>query len=270
MANAKELYKLVKNGELSKLEKLVDSNPELLNQDIIKGYSLLALSVSKSARKPTISNWLIEKGVDLDTQEAKGFTPLMLACKFDQPETAKYLIERGADVHIVNYSGWNALMMAARYDQPETVKLLIDKGVQLDETTDGGSSALMLACQSKHEDHHTEEGLLRSIKHLFAAGASTDIRDNTGKTAMDTAKSFQRRDAVEFLQFALKSNLSKILHKEMQLPRYILVALHDFEIKTVKKCKKLARAELKKLGVHHSSHQLKILRRFNPSAEHEI
>ena len=266
-ADAKKVYRLIKNGDLRGLERLLEDDPELLNRNIVKGYSMLTLSVSKSARKPEISNWLVSKGADLDRQETKGFTALMLACKFDQPDTARFLVEKGADINLVNYDGWTALMMAAAYDQPEITKLLIEKDAFLDLRTDRGKTALMLACQTPHEEHHTTAGMLRSIKHLYAAGAAVDVRDHEGFTAIETAKRFKRRDAVDFLRFAESSSLSKILRREMELPRHIIVVLHDFEVKTVKKCKKIAAHEWKAMGVHHSLHRKKLLLRFNPSSK---
>merc|ERR1712111_40935 len=38
-----------------------------------------------------------EKGVDIDTKDAKGQTPLFAACEEGTKETVKWLIDRGAD-----------------------------------------------------------------------------------------------------------------------------------------------------------------------------
>ena len=51
---------------------------------------------------------LLKKGADINVQNDKGFTPLMLAAKWARATTIKVLIELGADKNMKNKSGYTA------------------------------------------------------------------------------------------------------------------------------------------------------------------
>ncbi len=56
-----------------------------------------------------VARILLEHGADINLQDKKGWTALMLACFFEQDKAAKLLLEHGADVNIKNRKGKTAL-----------------------------------------------------------------------------------------------------------------------------------------------------------------
>ncbi|MBE6463625.1 MAG: ankyrin repeat domain-containing protein [Alphaproteobacteria bacterium] len=52
---------------------------------------------------------LLENGADVNTQDDKGWTPLMFAAKSQDVEMAKLLMENGADNEIRNEDGYKAI-----------------------------------------------------------------------------------------------------------------------------------------------------------------
>ena len=53
---------------------------------------------------------LIAQDADVNVQDAKGYTPLIIASYNNQPEAVKALIEAGADVDLPDCGGNTALM----------------------------------------------------------------------------------------------------------------------------------------------------------------
>lgn len=62
-------------------------------------------------------------------------------------EIARLLIERGADIHAVNNTGWTALMLATKYNQPENAILLIERGAEINVVNNSGNTVIEIALQ---------------------------------------------------------------------------------------------------------------------------
>ncbi|KAL4922034.1 ankyrin repeat-containing domain protein [Aspergillus aurantiobrunneus] len=116
----------------------------------------------------------IEAGIDLETTNGDGLTPLLVSCS--SPKTLKNslrhestpieLINAGANVHATDRHGSTALHLATRSGLCETVSLLIEKGASVSATNDAGLTPLYYAV-----DHGYTEKSLRLTKALLAAGA---------------------------------------------------------------------------------------------------
>ena len=62
---------------------------------------------------------------NMDVQNERGATPLLLACKLGNVACAKSLLEHGAGPHLVNDKGYSALHIAAKYGQLDCITLLL-------------------------------------------------------------------------------------------------------------------------------------------------
>ena len=67
---------------------------------------------------------MMEKGIDIHSQNKDGFTPLHDACTNGRFKIVKMLIELGADPYILTPEGENAFNIACKYDKKEIVEYL--------------------------------------------------------------------------------------------------------------------------------------------------
>ena len=119
---------------------------------------------------------LIEKGVDINTQDSKMRTSTMIATYNNDIETAKILIDAGADVNIQDDMKNNPFLYAGAEGYLEILKLTIKAGADPTITNRYGGTALIPA---------SEHGYVDVIKELLS---KTDIDINhvndLGWTAM--------------------------------------------------------------------------------------
>jgi ankyrin repeat protein len=67
---------------------------------------------------------LIAQGVDLNVQDEYGYTALIWAASYSNPDIAKVLLDAGADDEITDVDKHNALYWANYYGHPEIIELL--------------------------------------------------------------------------------------------------------------------------------------------------
>ncbi|HWN66011.1 MAG TPA: ankyrin repeat domain-containing protein [Haliangium sp.] len=149
---------------------------------------------------------LLDGGADLEAvEEVYRYTPLLLALEYSEPEAALFLLERGAstaghigpqalllaarsgDVTVIDAllargiapRGIGALHAAARYGHVSAIERLLAAGAQVDELLpDERWTPLLVACMENQPD---------AAKALLAAGASVEVRDRNGNTALHWA-----------------------------------------------------------------------------------
>jgi ankyrin repeat protein len=88
---------------------------------------------------------LLESNVDVNQQDDKGYTPLMLATYDDNFEVATLLLKQGAKTEVTDHSGRTALMGAAFKGNDREVKLLLDNGANPAATDSKGLTSMMYA-----------------------------------------------------------------------------------------------------------------------------
>jgi ankyrin repeat protein len=93
---------------------------------------------------------LINNGADVNAQQfSRGWTPLITAIAWRQPNIVKLLLDAGADPDIQCKRGMTALAIASEHLDPEIVKLLIEAGADTTVKNDEGKTALDLASTSE-------------------------------------------------------------------------------------------------------------------------
>ena len=164
---------------------------------------------------------LIAGGADVNVQDEKGYTPLIIACYNGQLEAARLLLDSGADVDAQDFGGNTALMGVCFKGYPDIAELLIQRGASLDMQHGNGGTALMFA---------TMFGRNELVKVVLKHGANKDITETRGLTALDLAIQQGNEEAAMLLR------LSRVGHDGVVRARLTLAggAEASFVLETVR------------------------------------
>jgi ankyrin repeat protein len=202
-AAAPDLFDAIRAGDRDRVQALLDTDAELVNQRNERGHSpvLIALYHHKReilslllARRPTLDLYdacsvgdtarvreLLEANPSLlNAYTSDGFFPLGLAAFFGQPETVRFLLDRGADVNVVarNPMKVQALHAAAASRKIDTVRMLLEAGAPVNTGQQEGWTALHAA--AKHGD-------VEMARLLLARGADPKQPNDQGVSAIGVA-----------------------------------------------------------------------------------
>ncbi|MEJ2317473.1 MAG: ankyrin repeat domain-containing protein [Gammaproteobacteria bacterium] len=134
---------------------------------------------------------LLAQEARMDTQNAYGLTPAMVASARGKAGIVGLLIDAGADIDLAGNPGRNtALSVAAGNDHVDIIKLLTGNGAMTDTRDKLGATALIWAVGREHTE---------SARALLSAGANPDIQDNAGRTALMIAADRGSQTIVDLL-----------------------------------------------------------------------
>jgi ankyrin repeat protein len=196
---------------------------------------LMAAAIDNT--NPEAITALVNAGADVNATNSLGRTPLLLAAKNNSnPEVVKALINAGADVSINDVDGKTPLIMAMdnANPSPESITALINAGVDVSERDKFGLTPLMLAAANENstqeviaaivktepsnnkarvninaQDENGKTPLIEAaqnnsnpkvISTLLQLGASSTVKDDLGKTAIDYARENRRLKDVDIMQ----------------------------------------------------------------------
>lgn len=146
----------------------------------------LHLAARKEGSEATMQA-LLSYGVDVNTRDSGGWTPLMSAVVGASIHEIEFLIRKGADVTVYDKGGENCLHkvmlrrpVAWSKETVEVVRLLLENGVRADTRSKHGKSCLhTLAEQSKYVRFIED-----IIQLVTSHGADINARDNVGNTPL--------------------------------------------------------------------------------------
>lgn len=145
---------------------------------------------------------LIKRGVDINAQDNKGFTALIIAARQGRKDCARILIGHGADLDKVDNQGHTALIWASFFGYTEIATMLVDKGADLDAR---GKRGTALTCATFFGREEIVDALLRH-------GADIDMPDPNGDTAIKLA----RKKGHEIIDKMLHDVLLKKVEKNLR------------------------------------------------------
>lgn len=124
---------------------------------------------------------LLQAGVNIDGQDSKGYTPLIIATYNGRESVTALLLAQGADPNgIDGTKGNTALMGVAFKGYVSIAALLLDSGADVNKVNAVGQTALMMASLFNQTV---------IIDMLLAAGACSETRDDAGNSAQSVAAS---------------------------------------------------------------------------------
>ena len=212
---SKDFFDAIRGGDLDRVQAMIAADHALLSAQDENG--LGPFTAAKYSGRGEIAALLLDKGVELDIFAAcmagveprvrelaaadrelihsyshDGWTPLHLACFFNQPNIARALIVDGADVHARSRNPMhNAPLHAAAAGRSlESVRALIEHGADVNAQQEGGWTALHAASQN---------GDVEMVRLLIASGAHVHARAGNNQNALDLALTKGHQAVVDIL-----------------------------------------------------------------------
>ncbi|KAL3829504.1 hypothetical protein ACJIZ3_018306 [Penstemon smallii] len=208
------ILSVIRNGNIPKSTNMSIFSPLLF---VARSGDVLALKT------------LIGQGeIDLNKQDEKGFSAVMIAAKEGHVDAFRLLVFAGADVKLINKSGDTALTLsrgnqnrdlfekvmlefalekgnritggfyalhcAARRGDLDAVKLLTSKGYDVNASDGDGYTPLMLAAK---------EGNSKMCEFLISCGANCEIKNAKNETALSLARKLLPNEAENVILNAL-------------------------------------------------------------------
>ena len=133
----------------------------------------------------------VAQGADLNKGNSRGFTPLILAIYNANEEAALWLLKNGANPNAQDASGNTALMGAIFKGYPKLAEALVANGAHVNLVNLNQASPLVFAATF---------GQKAIAELLLKKGANKDLKDNSGKTALDHARLQENTELITLLQ----------------------------------------------------------------------
>jgi ankyrin repeat protein len=173
MADLETLIRTIKEGDVARVEAMLEAAPLLAGARLPDGESPLMAAIYRGHHE--IVNLLIAAGADVDIFVAAatgrvdhlrraltapcsagafaydGWTPLHLAAFFGRLDAARILLDAGADVHAVSRNGLTntPLHAATAGKHSDVALLLLTRGASVDVADAGGYTPLQIATQNQ-------------------------------------------------------------------------------------------------------------------------
>ena len=179
-----EASKLNNNDAVQYLLDLIDN----INYQNEKGRTALILA-SKCGHEQVVQTLLLA-GASVDIQDNEGWTALMIACEHNYLGIVNTLVQAGANPNLKISDDTNPLMIASYYGYYDIVEVLLQQQTEINYQRRDGVTALMLVSQNGH---------IQVIELLLKEHVDVNIKDNEDWTALMLASHNGHTQVVELL-----------------------------------------------------------------------
>ena len=181
---------------------------------------------------PFLVQFYIELGVNPNTQDKLGNTPLITASFNGDINVVIALLEHNVNINIKTKSKHSALHFAARFGREEIARLLLRAGLNTDDQDETGATPVFAACEADHKaivellvqkkadinltDVYNQSALMAACQNNFVAivqlllqaGANPNLQRQDGTTALHIAcGNGSLESAQTLLQFKANPNI---------------------------------------------------------------
>ncbi|MGG2080996.1 ankyrin repeat domain-containing protein [Lysinibacillus pakistanensis] len=177
-----QLFQAVEKGELVALQNALDQKVNINAQDSKKRTALMIATYNQDVEAVKL---LIDAGANVNIQDDLLNTPFLYAGAEGYLDILKLTIQAGADPTIVNRYGGTALIPAAEHGHVEVIEeLLNDTTINVNHVNHLGWTALMEAIILNNGNSIQQTVVQLLIDH----GADVNIPDNDNVTPLQHAK----------------------------------------------------------------------------------
>lgn len=151
--------------------------------------------VSADGNLPRVKGF-VKVGADVNTPDAQGVTPLMLAAQGGHADVVLFLLSKGARVDAHDNEGRTALMWAVGEDSSfsnEVVEILLEAGADPNAADKDGQPVAF------HANHGSHDALEILVELLLAADADPNATDANGVSWLQHIMVLQNEDALQLL-----------------------------------------------------------------------
>ncbi|XP_072516656.1 DNA-binding protein RFXANK [Salminus brasiliensis] len=157
------------------------TNKQRGNEVTVRPATLDNLSIHQLAAHGEIAQVKMHLGSDLsllNSQDERGFTPLMWAAAFGEIEMVQFLLEKGADPRSFARERESALSLASALGFADIVNILLEHEVDVDSYDWNGGTPLLYAVRGNH---------MRCVESLLGHGADITFEADSGYSPMALA-----------------------------------------------------------------------------------
>jgi ankyrin repeat protein len=188
------IINLVRKNDMTGVKLALDSGVNVNTQDK-RGRSLLLLATID--KQPEMAKLLVSYKADVNLQDGQQDSPFLYAGASGQTELVRLFLENGARFDIFNRYNGTALIPACERGHLETVKVLVKtKGFPINHVNRLGWTALMEAVILGNGTKKYQE----IVQILKDNDADLSIPDHAGKTPLQHAESLGFEEIVRILK----------------------------------------------------------------------
>jgi ankyrin repeat protein len=190
------LHAAAAQGDVAAIERLIADGEK---PDLQDSKSRTPLIVAAFRRQHAAAEALLRLRANPNARDADGYDALAIAAINNDLETLKVVLAGGADPNVkIGFDNGSALISAAQLGFVEIVRALIEAKAEVNHANSRGWTALIttVALGNGDKDHTA------IVDALIKAGADADIKDRSGRKAIDYARARGYSDMVPILEKA--------------------------------------------------------------------
>ncbi|QPJ62439.1 MAG: hypothetical protein G3M70_11380 [Candidatus Nitronauta litoralis] len=191
----RQLIDAAENNEADKIKQLLQQGANVDSQDL-RGRSALLIAVDKNHIET--ARLLIEAGADVNLQDRIQDSPLLLAGAEGTLEILNMILQANPDFGLYNRYGGTALIPACERGHVKVVKALLQTKTDINHVNYLGWTALMEAIVLSDGGPRHQQ----IVQMLVDAGADITIADNDGITPLQHAQQKGFTEIVKILATA--------------------------------------------------------------------
>lgn len=189
---AYEVYEAAQSGNAADVKQLLEKGHDANDTS---DYGKTALYIA-AARDLETAKVLIKYGANVNKEDYRGITPIMMAAEKGYSDIVELLVASDANINAKSKKGSTALSTAAANNHIDAVKVLLSAGANVNSKNSVGATPLMQTAY---------QGYFEVVKLLVEHGADVKIETSDGGSALGAAKAGGNKEVIKYLKKAMRN-----------------------------------------------------------------